>query len=185
MQMLPALISLSTSLLFLVFLIVFFVYTCFLIYSSFKGSPYVPTKTAVLDKILKEAHFKKGMKVLELGCGDGRMLIHAVSQYGVTGYGVDINPIVLKQARWGARRLSGARIKFENKNLRDIDVGKYDIVYLFLLPQLLAKFAPKWQKESKKKTLFISHAFTIKRWEHLLEKTVSAKPYDTYFYRMK
>lgn len=181
----PGMISLIVSIAFLIFLICFAVYTSSLIYSSFKGSPYVPTKKKVLRDILDAAQLKKGTSMLELGCGDGRLLIEAVRRYGVRGHGVDINPLVLKQARWRARGLGRDRISFETRNIRDIDVGEYDVIYLFLLPQFLTAYAPKWQKQAKKRALFISHAFTIGRWGRFLEKTVPGKPYDTFYYRIK
>lgn len=185
MQMDPGIISLTVSLLFLSFLTCFAVYVSFLIYSSFKGSPYVPTKKKFLHKILAAARLKKGMAMLELGCGDGRMLIEAVRTYGVTGYGVDINSLVLLQARWNARNLPTTQISFKTRNIRDIEVGQYDVVYLFLLPKILATFAPHWEKQAKKRSLFISHAFSIRGWEKFLEKKIPGEPYDTYFYRLK
>lgn len=185
MQMDPGFASLIISFAFMIFLICFIIYTVLLVYSALKGSPYVPTNKKVLAEILGAAKLKPGMKMLELGCGDGRTVIEAVRRYGVTGYGIDINPVILERARWNARALPKNRIKFATKNLRDINVKPYDVTYLFLLPELLAKYAPKWEREAKKNALFISHAFTIKRWEKFLEKKVAGKKYDTYYYRVK
>ncbi len=166
------------------FLMGFVIYASFLLYSSFKGSPYVPTKRKFILKILENAKLKKATRMLELGCGDGRVLIEAVKSHGIVGYGIDINPVVINQAKWNARKLSADRIKFEVKNLDKVEVGDYDVVYLFLLPKILAEVAPKWQREAKKGSLFISHGFEIKSWGKMLEERLEGEPYDTYFYRM-
>lgn len=181
----PGIISLLISFAFLIFLICFAIYMSFLIYSALKGSPYVPTKKKVLGEILAAAKLKKGMKMLELGCGDGRLIIEAVKKYGVTGLGIDINPLLIKRAKMSATPSTAGRLTFRTQNLRDLNTKDYDVVYLFLLPELLAKYAPKWEKEAKKNSLYISHAFTIKRWEKFLEKSIHGKQYDTFYYRLK
>lgn len=170
---------------FLFFLIGSCVVIIFLIKSQSNGSPYVPTRAKLVHDILKAAGLKKGMKMLEVGCGDGRLLIEAVKTYGVSGYGVDVNDLVLQKAKWNARGLSRAQLIFENKNIRDIDIGAYDVVYVFLLPQHTKRYIETWETQASPHTLFIMHAFTVKRWEKSLVKTLPGKPYDTYYYRLK
>lgn len=184
MQMDPGFISLLLSLCFLIFLVWFAVYTSFLIYSSFKGSPYLPTSKAAIQELLKAASLRRGQRMIELGCGDGRVLVEAVKTYGVVGRGIDINPFFIAKARRRARGIPPARIAFETADLRDISVSSYDVVYLFLLPNFINTFVPRWEQEARKGTLFISHAFVIERWKKYLVKKVTGTPYDTYFYRL-
>lgn len=185
MQMLFELAQLVLPFAFLLFLIGSCIVIIFLIKSQSNGSPYVPTSAKLVRDILKAAGLKKGMKMLEVGCGDGRLLIEAVKTYGVSGYGVDVNDLVLQKAKWNARGLGRAPLTFENKNIRDIDVGTYDVVYVFLLPQHSKRYIETWEKQAKPNTLFIFHAFTVKPWRKFLVKTIAGKPYDTYYYRLK
>ena len=83
----------------LIFIILIWIYLTGLIYSSLKGSPYVPTKRKILRNILKEAGLKKGYKFIDIGCGDGRIVEEAVSTFGAKGVGIDINPLLIFRAR--------------------------------------------------------------------------------------
>ena len=61
----------------LIFIISVAVYLTGLIYSSLKGSPYVPTKRKIIQNILKQAGLKKGQSFIDIGCGDGRVVLVA------------------------------------------------------------------------------------------------------------
>lgn len=143
------------------------------------------TKKRLIQTILKHAHLEKGMRMLELGCGDGRILREAVRRYGVTGLGIDVNPLVIQRARWLSRLLDPSKIQFRVKDIRDpLDISKYDVIYLYLLPEFIEEISHKIEKEGKSKVLVISHAFEIYRWNKYLEKTIATQPTDTYYYRL-
>src|SRR3989344_3747698 len=86
----------------LIFIISVAIYLLGLIYSSFKGSPYVPTKRKIIQNILKSAGLKRGHKFIDIGCGDGRIVEEAVS-FGAVGTGIDINPLLIFRARLRAK----------------------------------------------------------------------------------
>ncbi len=170
----------------LIFLVTISIYTLFLIYSSLMGSPYVPTKQKEVEIILAEAGLKKGGKFVELGCGDGRVVRTAVKKYRLKGLGFDINPILTWVARFKARwQHLDSRVVFQTKNIFAVDLTHADYVYLFLMPELIAKLAKKLEKELKKNTLVISHGFKIIGWEDKLYKALSRRPFGTYYYRFK
>jgi hypothetical protein len=152
--------------------------------SSFMGSPYVPTKTKELKNFLKEMGIKKGKVFLELGCGDGRVVRAAVSEYGAKGIGVDINLVLILWARlvsW----VKKVKTEFRTENILKTDVSYADYVYLFLMPALIAKLKPKLMKEMKKGAIVISHGFPVVGWEKYNYKTIEHKPFPTYYYRPK
>ncbi len=163
----------------LIFLIFMSLYTLFLIYSSFMGSPYVPTKSKKVLEILKHAHLKKGKLFVELGSGDGRIVRWAVKKYHVKGLGVDINPLLV----FWSKILGGKNIEFKVENIFDTDLKKADYVYLFLMPKLIEKLVIKMKKELKKGAIVISHGFPIKGWEKKLYKKLNDNPFPTYYYK--
>jgi SAM-dependent methyltransferase len=167
----------------LAFLIGFTVYTIFLIYSGLKGSPYVPTKSKEAEFILKEIGLEKNKVFYDLGCGDARVVRKAVSQYHVKGVGIDVNPILITYARFLARIRGLKDIKLKVKNLFDTDLSQADVVYLFLMPGLLKKLIPKFERELKKTALVVSHGFLIEGWEKNMVKKIPHTPFPTYFYR--
>jgi SAM-dependent methyltransferase len=160
------------------------VFAVSMLYSSFKGSPYVPTKLKEVIDIMTQASLKKGSVFIELGCGDGRAVREAVKRFGVKGTGVDINPVLILWAKilsWW-KKVKGVRFKVEN--IFDTDLRKADYVYLFLMPELIESLKPKLKKEMKKGAVVISHGFNIHGWDKYRYKFMDHKPFPTYFYRL-
>ncbi len=166
-------------------LIVFSLYIFSLIYSHLCGSPYVPSKKKELEFILRKCNLKHGMTFLDLGCGDGRVVRMAVEKYRVKGIGVDVNPLLLVWARFWSRLHGLRNIMFERKNILKYDVRQAHVIYIFLLPDLITRLLPHFEKNLKKGTLVVSHGFKIPEWKKFLKETVEHKPFPTYFYIYK
>ena len=122
------------------FLFGIIVYIISLIYSSIKGSPYVPTSKKLLKKFFGEIKFKKNSFFIELGSGDGRILRYIAKYYQINGLGVDINPILV----WFSKVYSwlenvNDRVKFERMDAMNVDLTKADYIYIFLMPKFIKK----------------------------------------------
>lgn len=173
----------------LIFVISFIIFTLSLIFSSLKGSPFVPTKNQELEIILKEAQIKKGQYLLELGCGDGRFLRKAVENYQIKGLGIDVNPLLILLSNLYTKIKKISNLKFQTKNIFDqeilTEIKKADIIYLFLMPKLLEKLAPIFLKNCKKNTLIISHGFKFTEWDNLLFHKLERRPFPTYYYKLE
>ena len=183
--MIPLILYLVLLFSLLFFLIFMSVYTLSLIYSSFKGAPYVPTKMKVLEQILIPAKLNKNSFLMELGSGDGRMLIFASKRFGVRGLGVDINPLLVFWSNiWAKQDKVEKRISFRVKNIFNTDLSPADCVYIFLMPELIEKLTEKMEKELKKNTMVIAHGFPVKRWKKKLVHTLKQSPFPTYYYRV-
>lgn len=169
----------------LIFLMTVSIYTLFLLYSSFKGSPYVPTRKKVIENILKEANLKKGKLFYELGSGDGRVSRLAVKEYQVRATGIDINPLLVFWSnlldKW---QKIDRHCRFIKKNIFAIDYSQADYLYLFLMPELITKLIPKLREDLKKGCLIISHAFKVEDKKFKLVKTLEGKPFRTYYYKI-
>ncbi|OGK14631.1 hypothetical protein A3C98_00050 [Candidatus Roizmanbacteria bacterium RIFCSPHIGHO2_02_FULL_37_15] len=161
----------------------FAVVTISFIYSSIKGSPYVPTKQKVINQILKQANLKKNLNFFELGCGDGRVCREATNLYKVNALGIDVNPILIWYARLLAKIKGDTKSQFIIQNIFNVDLSKANVVYLFLMPKMIDQLLPKFDKELKQQTLVISHGFKIVKWANKLRKKISQKPFPTYFYQ--
>ncbi len=159
-----------------------FVYITSLLFSSFKGAPYVPTKNASIYEVLKNAGLKKGQKIIELGCGDGRVVRNAVQKFNLKGTGVDINSILILIAKIKHRNLKN--LSFRTQNIYKTSLSSYDAVYVFLMPEMLVKLKQKFIKECRKGTLIISHGFKIAGWDKKIKKVLERKPFPTYYYRI-
>ena len=131
-------------------------------FSLLRGAPFVPTKSADIDEILKEINLRPGMKFLELGCGDGRVVCQAVKQYGVVGRGVDVSRLWLLFARARAQRLGiDKNVEFIHENIIRTDVAWADVIYLYMMPKFLDKHAQSIFAKCRPGTIVISYVFEI------------------------
>ena len=167
----------------LIFAVGFSAFTISFIYSSLKGSPYVPTKNNVIDRILKNAKLKPGQIFLELGSGDGRVCRRAALEFKVKAVGVDINLFLVWYAELLNKLKKTQNARFYCKNIFDIDSSKADFIFLFLMPKLISQLLPKLENEMKKNAIVISHGFKIIGWEKRLIRKLDDNPFPTYYYR--
>jgi len=127
--------------------------------------PYVPTRPAVVDAMLKIANVKAGDVLYDLGCGDGRIVVTAAEKYGATGKGFDIDPERIAEAKVNAENAGVSdKVTFTNANLFDTDLSEATVITLYLLPDVNMKLRPKILA-LKPGTRIVSHAFTMGDWE--------------------
>ena len=179
-----SILQLMLILLELVFSASIAIYAVSMLYSQLKGAPYVPSNQKETEELLKLAGLKPKQLMVELGSGDGRVLRTAVKNFGVYGIGIDVNPVLNWWATLLSKKQKLANIKFISKNIFDYDLSKADVVYLFLMPELINKLENKFNREIRPKTLMISHGFEIKFWKKYLTKKRDHKPFPTYYYRV-
>ncbi len=105
------------------------------------AGPYVPTPWAIVDEIMKLAGIGPGDFVVDLGSGDGRLVLTAVTRYKARGgFGVDIEPGLVTQANEAARKAGVAdRAKFLVRDLFETPVNEATVVTLYLLPTSVPK----------------------------------------------
>ena len=122
---------------------------------------FVPTPPESVEAMLALATPRPGETLVDLGCGDGRMLVAAAERYGCRGVGYDIEPRCLQEARARVAAAGvGDRVRFEQRDLFTVDLSDADIVTLYLLPQLNAKLIPQLQT-LRPGARVVSHDFAI------------------------
>jgi hypothetical protein len=105
---------------------------------------YVPTPQIVVDEMLRMAKIGPKDFLIDLGSGDGRIVITAVKKYGAQGFGVDLDTVLLRQARDGATKEGVTeRAQFVEQNLFETDLSKATVVSSYLLPEMNLKLRPK------------------------------------------
>lgn len=104
--------------------------------------------------------------VYDLGCGDGRILITAAQQRGVRGLGVDIDPVRVQEANEAAHRLHlHPHIRFEQRDLRTLDLSPATVVTFYLLPQSNLQIRQKLQRELAPGSRVMTHSFDMGDWK--------------------
>ncbi len=161
------------------------IYGVGLLFSAFKGAPYVPTSKKQLVKIFKNIQLKKDDTFVELGSGDGRITRYAASKYGAKGVGIEINPLLIVLSRFLAKRDGVSKqVSFLKKNVFDYKLDTTDFLYIFLMPELITKLLPKFNKELKRGVIVISHGFKIIGYEKKLIHVEPDKSFSTFYYKI-
>jgi len=138
-------------------------------------TPYVPTPQAVVDRMLDLAQVKAGETVIDLGSGDGRIMIEAASKYGARGFGVEIDPLLVKRSNENARRAGVAdRVKFLQQDLFKTDFHEANVLTLYLLPDVNLALRPKILAELKPGARVVSHDYGMGDWRPDAEETIAA-----------
>jgi SAM-dependent methyltransferase len=139
--------------------------------------PYVQTPMEIVERMLRMAEVRKDDYVIDLGSGDGRIIIEAAKR-GARGLGVDLDPNLVKHATENAQRAGVAdRTKFEVRDIFETDLTAATVVAFYLLPDFNAKLLPKLLK-LKPGTRIVSHDGGIGDWppDERLEMRAPEKP---------
>ena len=119
--------------------------------------PFVVTPDHVTRAMLEMADVKPGDFVLDLGSGDGRIVIAAAKQFGARGLGVDIVPDLVQKSRDTALRAGVAdRVEFRVQDLFATDLTQATVITMYLLPDVNLALKPKL-RALKPGTRIVSH----------------------------
>jgi SAM-dependent methyltransferase len=135
--------------------------------------PYVPTPPVVVEEMLRLAEVGPGDFVIDLGSGDGRILIAAAKKFGARGVGVELDPERIDESVYGAQ-LAGVsdRIAFQRQDLFKFDIGQATVVTMYLLPSVNIRLRPRLLRELKPGTRIVSHDFDMEDWQPDRKSTV-------------
>lgn len=126
--------------------------------------PYVPTPAAVVDAMLEMAGVRAGDRLVDLGSGDGRVVIAAVSRHGATGLGIELDPELVQRARAAAAAAAlGERARFVQADIFRADFGDPTVVTLYLLPGVNLRLRPRLLA-LRPGTRIVSHDFGLGDW---------------------
>ncbi len=128
-------------------------------------APYVTSPDYVVDKMLDLAQVGPGDYVVDLGSGDGRIVIEA-AQRGAFGLGVDIDPELVRKSRDRAAEAGVEdRVMFLEQDLFETDISKASVVTMYLLQSLNLKLRPRLLEELRPGTRVVSHNYHLGEWQ--------------------
>lgn len=177
--------AVELTLIFGVFSYCFYITGLFL--SRFFEVPFVPTNREAIQEVFTFLKPTPGSTMLEIGCGDGRVICEVVKKFGLQGRGIDKNPIFVVVARIRATLMGvSGKILFKRDDVRNADLGWADIIYLFMIPKFIhgEDMKNKILTEARSGTYIISHWYEI---EYLKEKEIhraQTGSHITYVYRI-
>jgi hypothetical protein len=139
------------------------------------GGPYVPTPQSVVDEMLKLADVRKEDFVIDLGSGDGRIVLTAARRFQARGMGVDIDGELVEQSNAAAEREGlDDLVQFHQRDVLQTGIGEASVLTLYLLPNMMASLRSKVLSELKPGSRVVSHDFEFGDWHPDRKVTVDA-----------
>lgn len=128
-------------------------------------APYVATDLEVVDAMLAIAQVSARDFVVDLGSGDGRILIAAARSLGARGLGIEIDPERIREANANARAAGvSGRVAFRREDLFRTPLGEADVLTLYLSQEVNLRLRPRILEQMRAGTRVVSHDFDMGDW---------------------
>lgn len=139
------------------------------------GGPYVPTPQSVVDEMLRLADVRTEDFVVDLGSGDGRIVLTAARRFQARGMGVDIDGELVDQSNAAAQREGlDHLVQFDQRDVLQTNIGEASVLALYLLPNMMASLRSKILAELKPGSRVVSHDFEFGEWQPDRKVTIDA-----------
>ena len=129
------------------------------------AGPYVPSPQSVVSDMLRHADVGSSDFLIDLGSGDGRIVLTAAKVFGARGFGVEIKDELVKKSNEAAQKEGLAdRVKFIKQDLFKTDLSQATVVTMYLLPDTVNMLKDKFLAELKPGTRIVSHDYPLTGW---------------------
>jgi SAM-dependent methyltransferase len=146
----------------LVFVFIFFLFrTIIVAITMLTEVPFLPS-SKLFERATEYLDIKNGNKVLDIGSGDGRVLIYASKKYPEASFvGIERNLFLVMYSNVLKTILLRKNLKFKLGNIYDFDVSEFDRIYMYLIPEFIDKILIKKEGEIKKGCKILSFDFSM------------------------
>lgn len=134
--------------------------------SYYVSVPFVPTPIEVVREMLKLAELKPGEVLLDLGCGDGRVLVTAAKEFGARAIGIELrSDLVSRAVRNVIHEGVQDKVLVIQGNFFELKLPPADVIFMYLLTSVNERLKPKLEKEAKVGARIVSHDFEVIGWK--------------------
>lgn len=127
-------------------------------------APYYPSPAPVVERMLDLAEVGPGDRLIDLGCGDGRIVL-AAARRGATGLGVDLDPRRIREARRAARAAGlEAAVRFSVEDLFQTSLEEATVVTMFLLVHVNWFMEDRLRSRLRPGARVVSHLYPMRGW---------------------
>lgn len=127
--------------------------------------PFITSPDNVTLAMLEIAGVRRGEHVIDLGSGDGRIVITAARRFGATGLGVEIDPALVERSRAHAKTAGvAAQTRFLEQDLFTTDLSGAQVITMYLLPAVNLQLRPRLLA-LRPGTRIVSHDWTMGDWQ--------------------
>jgi hypothetical protein len=129
-------------------------------------SLFVASDPKNVERMIRIAALRDNDVVIDLGSGDGRVVIAAAqANPSVRGYGVDIDAKLVQQATANADAAGvGDRVEFQHSNAFDADLSRVDVIFMWFFPELMRLLRTKILREARPGTRVVAALWDMGSW---------------------
>jgi hypothetical protein len=129
------------------------------------AGPYVPSPQSVVSDMLRYAEVGPNDFLIDLGSGDGRIVLTAAKVFGARGFGVEIKDDLVRRSNESAEKegLAG-RVRFLKQDLFTTDLSQASVITMYLLPDTVNLLKDKFIRELRPGTRILSHDYPLTGW---------------------
>ena len=124
-----------------------------------QGALYVSTTRARIAAFIAAVPMKPGQVLVDLGCGDGRVLRYARRHYNIRAIGFEVNLLAYLKAHILGLGLKNIELRF--KDFWSQNLAEADVVFCYLYPDVMQKLSAKLKAELKPGTWVVSCNFAL------------------------
>lgn len=134
---------------------------------------YVPTPKVVVREMLRLAGLRKGETLVDLGAGDGRVLIEAAREFGAKPIGIEVDPERIARIK---ERLESTGVQAEliQDDFMKVNLSKADVIVMYLSDSANARLAQKLRRELNPGTRIVSLDYVLPGWVPDKESTAQS-----------
>lgn len=126
------------------------------------GVPYVPTPWVIADEMVSLGRVADGDTVMDLGAGDGRVLVAAKRRFpGIRAVGCELVPTIWLLGVVYRACIRAPKVEVRLGDAFKQDLREVDVLLVYLIPGIMTALVPKFERELKPGTRIVSHAFRL------------------------
>jgi precorrin-6B methylase 2 len=149
--------------------------------------PDMPTPPQVIERMLDDAHLRSNETLIDLGCGEGRILIMAAQKYKAHAVGIELSRDIADKttARIKAMGLEQL-VSIVHGNALHYDLSAADVVTLYFLTSSNDRLKPALEKYLRPTARVVSHDYEIRGWKPTMKESVAVdgRQHAIYVYTM-
>jgi trans-aconitate methyltransferase len=149
-----------------------------------RGALYVSTSRTRISAVMDAVPMQPGQLLVDIGCGDGRVLRKVRKRYGARALGYELNFLAYLKAKILCFRLRNVEVKW--RNFWTADLSEADVVFCYLFPDVMSDLATKFKANLKPGTVVVSCNFHLPGFipEKVLRPGNSLHNSPIYIYRL-
>lgn len=130
-----------------------------ILYALVFGAPFAPLSQNRIETMIKLLNLKKGQKAVDLGSGDGRIVI-AIAGLGIETHGYEINPLLVAYSRLKIRKLGLSKKAFIHfKDFWSVNFKDYNAVTIYGISHIMGRLERKLMSELKPGSKIVTNYF--------------------------